>query len=121
MCIAQHTKPKKGNLTMTTTQSPSRIERLFDLGQIVSTPGALAACSNVRLHDCLARHQRGDWGCVSAEDRETNDETLSAGLRLLSAYPIDPAKPSASFGENTLWIITEADRSATTFLLPEEY
>jgi hypothetical protein len=106
---------------MTATQTPSRLEPLFDLGQIVSTPGALAACSSVRLQNCLARHLRGDWGCVCDDDKETNDGALSAGLRLLSAYPIDPAKPSAGFGENTLWIITEADRSATTFLLPEEY
>jgi len=64
---------------------------------------------------------RGDWGCVDAEDRKTNDEAVSLGARILSAYPIDPEKPCKGFGENTLWIITEADRSVTTFLLPEEY
>ena len=106
---------------MNASRNPRRIEPRFDLGQIVSTPGALAACSNVRLHHCLARHLTADWGCVCAEDKEANDEALSEGLRILSAYPIDPAKPSEGFGENTLWIITEADRSATTFLLPEEY
>jgi hypothetical protein len=46
---------------------------------------------------------------------------LKGGSRILSAYPIDPAKPCKGFGDNTLWIITEADRSATTFLLPDEY
>ena len=73
------------------------------------------------MQKCLARHLTGDWGCVCAEDRQANDDALSEGLRILSAYPIDPAKPSEGFGENTLWIITEADRSVTTFLLPEEY
>ena len=51
----------------------------------------------------------------------TNDEAVSEGLRILSAYAIDPAKPAKGYGENCLWIITEADRSATTFLLPSEY
>ena len=51
----------------------------------------------------------------------SNEEALTLGHRLLSAYPIDPAKPCRGFGSNTLWIITEADRSATTFLLPDEY
>lgn len=93
----------------------------FALGQIVSTPGALAACSRDYMQQCLARHMRGDWGCVDAEDASTNEEAASCGLRILSSYPIDPAKPCEGFGENTLWIITEADRSVTTFLLPEEY
>jgi hypothetical protein len=93
----------------------------FPLGQIVATMGALNACSQARLLACLGRHARGIWGAVCAEDAATNDAALVGGTRILSAYPIDPAKPSKGFGENTLWIITEADRSATTFLLPEEY
>jgi hypothetical protein len=93
----------------------------FDLGQIVSTPGALESCSPEHLTVCLARHASGDWGVVCAEDAASNDEALKEGLRVLSAYPIDPAKPSKGWGENTLWIITEADRSVTTFLLPSEY
>lgn len=92
----------------------------FDLGRIVATPGALEACSPAHLLECLSRHARGDWGNVSAPDAASNDEALKEGLRLLSAYPIDPAMPSRGFGDNTLWIITEADRSATTFLLPSE-
>jgi hypothetical protein len=95
--------------------------KLFELGQIVSTPGALAACSRDYMGQCLTRHIRGDWGIVCAEDRKANFDALFNGGRLLSAYPIDPAKPCKGFGENTLWIITEADRSATTFLLPKEY
>jgi hypothetical protein len=74
-----------------------------------------------QLHQLLARHIRGDWGCVCPEDRKTNFEALFDGHRLLSAYPIDPAKPCKGWGDNCLWIITEADRSVTTFLLPEEY
>ena len=98
-----------------------RYEPRFELGLIVSTPGALETCSNVLMQQCLARHLTGDWGCICAEDREANDNALSGGERILSAYPIDPAKPCEGFGKNTLWIITEADRSVTTFLLPEEY
>jgi hypothetical protein len=98
-----------------------RYEPRFELGQVVATPGALEACTPDHMRRCLSRHLTADWGCVSAEDKDSNDEAVTEGLRLLSAYPIDPAKPSEGFGENTLWIITEADRSATTFLLPEEY
>lgn len=94
---------------------------LFALGEIVSTKGALEACSIELLAECLGRHQTGDWGCLPPEDRVSNEEALAEGLRILSAYPLDPGKPCAGFGENTLWVITEADRSATTFLLPDEY
>ena len=46
---------------------------------------------------------------------------MKDGARILSSFAIDPAKPSKGFGDNTLWIITESDRSVTTFLLPSEY
>jgi len=104
------------NATAQATRQPR-----FELGDIVATQGAIAACPAEHLTRCLARHLCGDWGCVDAEDAATNDEALRGGDKLLSAYPIDPAKPSEGFGDNTLWIITEADRSVTTFLLPEEY
>jgi hypothetical protein len=84
------------------------------LGQVVATRGALGACSREYLAQCLARHTRGDWGVVGAEDAAANDQALREGARILSAYPIDPAKPCEGHGANTLWIITEADRSATT-------
>jgi len=93
----------------------------FSLGQIVATPGALEACPHDHLLRCLARHASGDWGNVCREDARANNEAVTAALRILSAYPIDAAKPCKGFGENTLWIITEADRSVTTFLLPDEY
>jgi hypothetical protein len=104
-----------------TTQKPKPQQSRFPLGQIVATPGALNACRSGYLEECLWRHRHGDWGSVCREDAATNNEAVKAGLRILSAYPIDPAKPSKGFGPNTLWIITEADRSATTFLLPSEY
>ena len=67
------------------------------------------------------RHLTGDWGCVCGDDRAVNDDAVKIGERILSAYPINPAQPSKGFGDNTLWIITERDRSVTTFLLPEDY
>jgi hypothetical protein len=96
-------------------------QQKFALGQVVSTPGALAACSRDHLAACLKRHASGDWGCVGNEDGEINDAAVNDGSRILSAYPIDPSKLSEGHGDNTLWIIPEADRSVTTFLLPDEY
>jgi hypothetical protein len=107
---------------MNAPQPPFRVPAsLFELGQIASTPGALKACSPDYLSQCLSRHVRGDWGVTCAEDRKSNFDALFNGDRIISAYPIDPAQPSQGFGANTLWIITEADRSVTTFLLPSEY
>ena len=60
----------------------------------------------------LARHASGDWGAVDAHDRRENKLSLRHGWRLVSSYPVR---------EKTIWVITEADRSATTILLPEEY
>jgi len=94
---------------------------LLDLGQIVATPGVLSASDHEHRMKCLSRHVRGDWGSVSKEDWKRNTAALVSGDRILSAYPIDDSKPCKGFGGNTLWIITEADRSATTFLLPSEY
>lgn len=107
------------------THTPSTEEfnvpvKLFDLGRIVVTPAAFAACSLDHLRRCLALHLRGDWGCLGAEDRKANFDALFSGARILSAYPIDPGEPCSS-GENTLWIVTRGDRSATAILLPEEY
>ena len=93
----------------------------FSLGRILATPGVLAACSPEHLLNCLKRHTSGDWGSIDEEDRATNDEAVANGGRLLFAYPIDPAKPCKGYGDNCLWIITEADRSVTTLLLPDEY
>lgn len=90
---------------------------LFALGQLVGTPGAIKALEDAELayQDYVARHHAGIWGDLSAEDREANDAALLAGGRLLSAYVINWLTGAK------IWIITEADRSATTILLPEEY
>jgi hypothetical protein len=88
---------------------------LFLLGQIVATPGALAALERAKQAPTsfLARHAIGDWGELEPTDVAENKYSLTHGFRVLSSYQNDS-------GEK-LWIITEADRSATTLLLPEEY
>ncbi|CAB3802717.1 hypothetical protein LMG28614_05680 [Paraburkholderia ultramafica] len=100
-----------------TTKKP-----LFELGQIVATPGVLEAIPNqIALLVLLSRHVRGNWGCVCADDAAANDAAVTEGDRILSAFPINPNKVCADHGDNCVWIITEADRSVTTFLLPDEY
>ncbi len=96
-------------------------KRKFAVGHVVATPGAIQACGYELLAKCFGRHVQADWGVVDKEDAATNDDALKHGNRILSAYAIDEAKPSKGWGYNTLWIITEADRSATTILLPSEY
>jgi len=88
---------------------------LFDPGQIVATPGALDALAEAEQHpgDFLSRHLAGDWGEICREDQKANHEALETGLRLMSVYH--------TRNNTKLWIITEADRSVTTLLLPEEY
>ena len=90
-------------------------QRVFELGQILATPGALAALQKAGQEpaDFLRRHVAGDWGDLSNEDQMENNYSLEHGFRLLSSYPTNAG--------DKLWIITEADRSATTLLLPEEY
>ena len=86
---------------------------LFNPGTIVATPGALElADQGLNLLAYLTRHLKGDWGDLCPEDNAENNLSLRSGFRLLSAYNTPLGK---------LWIITEADRSATTFLLPDEY
>jgi len=88
---------------------------LFPLGQTVATPGALEALerNQQRPTDFLQRHQTGDWGELEDEDRKENEVSLREGFRILSAYHLKD--------KTKIWLITEADRSATTVLLPEEY
>lgn len=87
----------------------------ISLGQCVATPGALEALREAgqSAQDFLARHARGDWGEVCKDDAEENELSVEHGFRILSAY--------RTRNGQRLWIITEADRSATTILLPEEY
>ena len=87
----------------------------FELGQLVATPGALSALeeSGEQPSTFLARHLSGDWGDLSEEDRNENEFSLAHGFRLLSTYTLKNG--------DKLWIISEADRSSTTLLLPNEY
>lgn len=85
----------------------------FRLGRIVSTPNALSRLTQEDILRGIQRHQSGDWGDICAEDRQVNDQALVEGTRLLSAY-------TAANGTK-FWLITEADRSVTTVLLPEDY
>ena len=84
----------------------------FPPGRVVSTRGALATFSHESLLRCLGRHLAGDWGDLCDEDKDANEQALAQGGRLFSSYQLPCGK---------LWIITEADRSVTTFLLPDEY
>jgi hypothetical protein len=84
----------------------------FPLGRMVATPGALEALDPAQLLAIIRRHAAGDWGDLDAEDCAANAAALRHGTRLLSAYALLGAR---------VWVITEADRSATTVLLPEEY
>ena len=100
---------------------PRQPRVVLPLGRIVATRGALDTAGTPRIAQCMALHATGDWGCVCDADKRANDTAVKQGDRILSAYPIDPCRPSRGHGENTLWIITEWDRSVTTALLPEEY
>lgn len=114
---------------------------LFLLGRIVATPGALHLLRQTATNPevLLMRHITGDWGEIGAEDAEENRLSLEQGFRLMSVYRL-PLKDQAVAGEASvtpnnsaaadrdddvvgrrIWLITEADRSCTTFLLPSEY
>ena len=88
---------------------------LFRMGRLTATPGALAAIERAAEvpGTFFCRHVMGDWGELTEEDRAANADALEHDLRILSAY-------QTKMGER-LWVITEADRSVTTILLPEEY
>lgn len=87
----------------------------FNLGRTLITPGALDALKDAEVTALpyLQRHASGDWGDVCQEDKDENELSLGEGFRLLSAYFLPDL--------TKIWIITEADRSATTILLPDEY
>ena len=85
----------------------------FRLGHIVSTPNALEHLTQDDILLGIQRHQAGDWGDVGEHDRHENELSLQQGFRLLSVYH---SATGVKF-----WIITEADRSVTTVLLPEDY
>jgi hypothetical protein len=90
-------------------------EPLFPLGRLVATPGAIEAMQDAgdAPGTFLSRHIRGDWGEVDADDKHANDNAVLDMTRILSAYRTAKGVK--------LWIITEADRSSTCILLPDEY
>ena len=90
-------------------------KKRFALGQLVATPGVLAAMEKTGqgCAEFLERHVSGDWGDLCDDDKQANAEALEQGLRILSAYRLHD-------GER-IWVITEADRSSTCCLIPSEY
>ena len=85
-------------------------------GRLLMTPGALHAFQNAqepKPWSYFQRHLQGDWGEICEEDKKENELSVEQGFRILSAYTLTTGV--------RFWVITEADRSATTFLLPEEY
>jgi hypothetical protein len=88
---------------------------LFELGSVVATPGALSALhrSGQTPGEFLRRHRSGEWGSLDRDDEQANHDALREGGRILSSY--------RTLQDDTIWIITEADRSSTTLLLPSEY
>jgi hypothetical protein len=87
----------------------------LELGGTYATPGASAALEEAHQSaaEFLQRHEAGDWGEVGPEDWAENELSIREGFRILSAYTLKTGVK--------IWIITEADRSVTTILLPEEY
>lgn len=86
---------------------------LFPLGDVVTTTNAHEHLHPHHIARALGRHAKGDWGDLCEEDRKENEFALREGCRLFSSYH--------SEGDITFWIITEADRSVTTILLPNDY
>ncbi|WP_285374215.1 hypothetical protein [Pseudomonas sp. lyk4-TYG-107] len=88
---------------------------MSELGALVITKGADALMRGLKINPFFYfyRHLQGDWGDICDEDRQTNEDALISGNRLMSVYNV--------IAEERIWIITEADRSVTTILLPEEY
>ena len=86
---------------------------VFRLGRIVTTPNALQSITQDDILVGIQRHQAGDWGSLTEDDHAANDRALAQGGRILSAYQ--------AVNGTKFWLITEADRSVTTILLPEDY
>lgn len=84
----------------------------FDLGHVVATPAVLSKLDRYNVNQLLDRHASGDWGDLGAPDRAANDYAVEHTLRIFSAYETSAGRA---------WIITEADRSSTCILLPEDY
>ena len=94
------------------------VNQTFPLGQLVMTRGVNDLVADDEafakfVMTSITRHRSGDWGNLTDEDIQENELSLKEGYRLLSAYEAE--------GLPKIWIITEADRSATTILFPDEY
>lgn len=85
----------------------------FQLGQIVATTNAINTLNKTDIQSALLKHSRGDWGLSCHDDKQANDVALENGDRIVSVYK--------DRNKKKFWIITEADRSATTVLLPDDY
>ena len=85
----------------------------FDAGRLVATPGVLMRVPQDEIDSAVSRHLQGDWGELEGDDWHMNDRALRIGGRIFSVYQ--------SSSGTKFWIITEADRTATSVLLPEEY
>ncbi|MEJ7863171.1 MAG: hypothetical protein WKF90_16200 [Pyrinomonadaceae bacterium] len=99
------------NITATIIQN----KVLFPLGEIYLTIGVQEALeeSNQMPNEFLAKHQSGNWGLVCEDDRQENELSVKEGFRILSAYKTDR--------DVKIWVITEACRSSSTILLPDDY
>jgi hypothetical protein len=88
---------------------------LFQLGQVVATPAAAKAMeeNQTDLFKMLARHTSGDWGICHPDDAADNLLSVEKGFRIMSVYLLADYRK--------VWVITEADRSSTCILLPDEY
>jgi invasion protein IalB len=88
---------------------------LFQLGQVCATPGAIEAIQSNEQNPLsfVRRHVHGDWSELCEEDQKTNQDALTNGARIFSAYELKD--------KQKIWVITESDRSVTTVLLPSEY
>lgn len=104
-----------GVFTMPTVSRSRQMAPRFPLGRLVATPHALSVLTDQGIPPLtlLERHARGDWGDLEAEDIQANQDALAHGWRLFSSYAIGQ--------DIKVWIITEADRSVTTILMPDDY
>lgn len=85
----------------------------LELGALLITPGAQQTIDPADVFEAIQRHSQGDWGELCDEDRQENEDSIQNGFRVVSAY--------CDRHGSKFWIITEADRSSTTVLLPEDY
>jgi hypothetical protein len=111
--------PNRVPTSSRSVQSLRKKQPLFQLGQIVATPGVIAHLEKHAIFPSalLSRHQHGDWGIVGGEDAKSNDEAIQSGARILSSFSVEYV---------VVWVITEAvgndgARSSTCLLFPEEY